>query len=94
MKVGTSEEKLLAENIDKAISQFKLNPDSGIKIPSKLWPKEYVIKYAINNLWKYNLPNGWRLIYAIASNELEVISIMLEWFKHKDYEKRFGYKNK
>jgi len=35
------------------------------KFPKKLIPKEYV-----KNLWKYNLPCAWRLIYSIESNKL------------------------
>ena len=91
LKTGTSEEKLLAENLDKAIGKLKLRPSSGIKIPSRLWPKEYSVKYGISNLWKYDLASGWRLVYTIAGNEVEVISIILEWFSHKNYEKRFKY---
>jgi len=48
-------------------------------------------KYKISNLWKYDLTNGWRLIYTIESDEIRIISIILEWFDHKNYEKRFGY---
>lgn len=55
-------------------------------------PKEYKEKFGqINNLWKYNLPEGWRLIYTIKRNEVIVLSIIFEWLKHKDYEKRFRY---
>ena len=54
-------------------------------------PKEYKQRYGINNLWKYNLPNAWRLVYSITGNEVEIIAILLEWFDHKDYERRFKY---
>ena len=54
--------------------------------------EEYVQKYGINNLWKYDLPRGWRLLYTVtADNEVELISAILEWFDHKDYERKFGY---
>ena len=48
-------------------------------------------KYEINNLWKYNLPNGWRLIYTVKASSVEIVSIILEWSDHKSYERRFGY---
>ena len=48
-------------------------------------------KYSIDNLWKYNLPGAWRLVYSIAGNEVKIIAILLEWFPHKEYEKRFKY---
>ena len=76
----------------RAIGDLKENAFSGIKIPKRLFPKEYVQKYGITNLWKYDLPRGWRLLYTVTSdNEVELISAILEWFDHKDYEKRFKY---
>lgn len=62
-------------------------------MPKKLIPKDYK-KYGIDNLWKYDLPNGWRLMYSVANDEVKIISIVLEWLDHKNYEKRFGYKVK
>ena len=59
----------------------------GIQIPKRLIPKEYAVK----NLWKYDLPKGWRLLYSIVNEEIVVISIIIEWFDHKSYEKRFKY---
>ncbi|HIH20755.1 TPA: hypothetical protein HA244_05805 [Candidatus Micrarchaeota archaeon] len=91
LKGGRSEEKELAVSLDEAIQKLKLNSKCGIKIPSRLWPREYVIKYQIDNLWKLNLRSGWRLIYTITTTNVEIVSILLEWFKHKDYEKKFKY---
>jgi hypothetical protein len=46
----------------------------------------------MNNLWKYDLPDGWRLIYTLSTpNKIEILAIILEWFDHKNYERRFGY---
>lgn len=92
LKNGKSEEKDLAKLIDKALDELEQNPLVGTRIPSNLWPKEYLKKYQITNLLKYDLKNGWRLIYTIKGNEVEILSIILEWFSHKDYERRFGYK--
>ncbi|MBS3118871.1 hypothetical protein J4417_04300 [Candidatus Woesearchaeota archaeon] len=76
----------------RAINDLRENAFSGIQIPKRLFPKEYVQKYGINNLWKYDLPRGWRLLYTVtADNEVELISAILEWFDHKDYERKFGY---
>lgn len=76
----------------RAIQDLKENAFSGIQIPKRLFPKEYIQKYCINNLWKYDLPRGWRLMYTVtADNEVDLISAILEWFDHKDYKRRFGY---
>ena len=69
LKEGKFEEKQLFNFIKKAIDDLKINPFCGIRIPKKLWPKEYIIKYQITNLWKYNLPNYWRLTYTIIGDE-------------------------
>ncbi len=91
LKTGKTEEQRLAFHLEQAIADLKIDPFCGIKLPRRLWPKEYVKKYGINNLRKYDLPNGWRLIYTIVGDEIEIISVLLEWFSHKDYEKRFKY---
>jgi Txe/YoeB family toxin of Txe-Axe toxin-antitoxin module len=79
--------------INRAFDDLEKNAFCGIQIPKKQIPNEYIKKYKITNCWKYNLPGAWRLIYSVVSaNEIEVISIILEWISHKDYERKFGYK--
>ncbi len=91
LEKGKFEDKRLYGFIERAIVDLKKDYTSGIKIPKKLWPKIYVQKYKIDNLWKYDLPNGWRLIYTIKANEVMILNVILEWMTHKDYEKRFKY---
>jgi len=91
LKEGKFQDKKLYEWVQRAKKDLKENPFCGIQIPKKLIPKKYVQKYDANNLWKYDLPSAWRLIYTIKGNEIMIISIVLEWMKHKDYEKRFRY---
>jgi len=92
LEKGKVEDKQLYDFINRVIDDLKENPLVGIKIPRKQWPKEYIRKYGINNLWKYDLPHGWRLIYTIKGDAAQVVSIILEWFDHKTYNIRFGYK--
>jgi hypothetical protein len=92
IKSGKYEEQQLAGFLNRAIEDLMQNPLCGIRVPSNQWPKEYIQKYRINNLRKYDLPNGWRLLYTIKGNEIEIISILIEWISHKDYERKFGYK--
>ena len=91
LKEGKFEDKELYKYIDRALDDMKQNPSCGTKIPKKIWPKEYVQKYKITNIWKYDLPNAWRLVYTIETDEIRIMGIVLEWMAHKDYEKRFGY---
>ena len=75
----------------RAFEDIEYNAFCGIQIPKKLIPKEYLKKYNVKNLWKYNMPDAWRLIYSIEGKNLLVFSIILEWMDHKTYERRFGY---
>ena len=67
LKEGKFEDKQLYGFIDRAIKDLKSNPTCGTKIPKNLWPKEYIRKFGIANLWKYDMPNAWRLIYTIQT---------------------------
>ena len=86
------DEDPIKKGIVRAIKDLRGNSFCGVQIPKRLFPKEYVQNYGINNLWKYDLPNGWRLLYTVTpENEVELISAILEWFSHKDYERRMKY---
>ncbi len=88
---GRGEERELFGFINRAIDDLKKDPYIGIDVPKRLWPKEYARKFGIDNLWKYDLPNGWRLIYTVKGEAVQVVAIVLEWFSHKEYERRFKY---
>jgi len=86
------ENEVLKKHIKRAIENLKENAFTGIRIPKRLFPKEYVVNYNITNLWKYDLPDGWRLMYTLVSpSKVEILSVILEWFDHPNYEKRFRY---
>jgi len=86
------ENDIIKKAIIRAINDLKQNAFCATPIPKKLIPEEYIKKYDAENLWKYDLPNGWRLLYTInVENKVKLISAILEWFDHKDYERRFNY---
>lgn len=91
LKQGSSDEKKVYEWLVRAFKDIEDNAFCGIQIPKRLIPKEYKQKYQVNNLWKYNLPNAWRLLYSVENGDIVVISIILEWMDHKSYEKKFKY---
>ncbi|MBS3094698.1 type II toxin-antitoxin system YoeB family toxin [Candidatus Pacearchaeota archaeon] len=87
-----SENDKIKKQIKRAVGDLQINAFSGIQIPKKLIPEVYIKKYQVNNLWKYDLPDGWRLVYSIMpENKIEILSVILEWFDHKEYEQRFHY---
>ena len=91
LKNSTAEDKQLYEWISRAFHDIQRNAFCGIQIPKKLIPKYYIKKYGTKNLWKYDLPKAWRLLYSVESEDIKVISIILEWGDHKNYERRLGY---
>lgn len=91
---STTEDRQLYNFLVRAFEDLERNAFAGIQIPKKQIPKEYLLKYGIDNCWKYNLPNAWRLLYSVAREELIVISIVLEWLDHKSYSRRFNYRKK
>jgi hypothetical protein len=91
LEKGDFSEKQLFKFLIKATDDLKRNAFCGIHMAHNFIPKEYK-KFGIDNLWKYDLPNGWRLIYTITSpDKIELITVIIEWFDHKNYEKRFNY---
>ncbi len=89
---GNTEAQYLIDLISKATAKLAENTEAGKKIPKKQWPKEYIQKYGVNNLWKYNLDQNWRLIYTAASNQVNLFLIYLEYTDHKKYNRKFRYK--
>ncbi len=91
LEQGDDSERELFKLINQALDNIEENAFCGIQLPKKLIPAEYISKYGVKNLWKYDLPKGWRLIYSVVNDEIVVVSLVLEWFDHKEYERRFNY---
>ncbi len=82
-------DKNLYKHLAIAFDDIQGNAFCGIQVPKKLIPKKY---RHLDNLWKYNLPDAWRLIYTIKSpDKVEVISVILDWMDHKNYERLFKF---
>ena len=76
----------------RAIKNIKEDYQAGEYIPKKDIPEAYLKKYGINKVRVYDLPSAWRLIYTITgSSEIGIISVVLDWMDHKDYEKLFKF---
>ncbi len=91
LKDSKTEDKKLHSFLERAFSDLESNPFCEIQIPKKLIPKDYLIKHETDNLWKYNLPDAWRLLYTVKQGNVIVLSVILEWMNHKDYERKFKY---
>jgi len=91
LKNSRTESKKLYKWVCRAFEDLEENAFCGIQISKKLIPKVYLERYDIDNLWKYDLPKSWRLLYSVKNGEVKILSIILEWMSHKDYERRFKY---
>lgn len=86
--------KQLLKAIEREKNNLKINMHKGVQIQKDQIPKIYVEEYGVNNLWKINLPDYWRMIYTIVGNEYEIISVLLEFIDHEEYNRKFGYRKK
>lgn len=87
LREGTGNEKDLYSWLIRAFEDVERNAFCGVQVSKRLIPKEY----NITNLWKYDLPNAWRLLYSVENQQIYVVSIVLEWLTHKEYERKFKY---
>jgi len=76
--IDSSINQTLLRSIQRAIELLKENPFTGNQIPKNLIPKEYVSKYGINNVWRIELADRWRLIYTLDGDEIKIITFVLE----------------
>jgi len=91
-KSEKQEDLRLFKKLTHVFERLKSNSFCGIQIPKKQIPDYYTKLFGqLPNLWKYNLSGSMRLIYFISSNEDEVMSVIVEWMNHHEYENRFGY---
>ena len=83
----------MLRSINRTKELLKKNPFAGNQVQKRLIPKEYINKYDIDNLWRIELANRWRLIYAITGNQIEIINFVIDILNHKNYNKVFRYKH-
>ena len=76
------------KGLKKAIQDLREDAFCGRNVKKNLIPKKYSY---LNNLWIYNLPSSWRLIYSLGHGELRIIAVVLDWMNHKDYERLFKF---
>lgn len=88
-KENTDEMKLL-RSIRQKVELVKANPFYGDNIEKRKIPKEYNVQ----NLWRVELTNYWRMLYTIKGDQIEIVCFVVDLLDHKKYNKKFGYKMK
>ena len=54
LQSGRAEEKEIFNQLNTAFDMIAIDPFCGIQVPKRLIPKVYIMKYGIDNLWKFN----------------------------------------
>jgi len=81
----------LLKIVDSGLDVLKGNMFAGERVERRKFPRYYVQKYGVNNLYKFNLDSRTRLIYTLVADESGVAVVVLEVLDHKKYDERFGY---
>ena len=92
--IANSDNQRLLKSIDNKVERLKIDPTFGDQIRRKLFPEDYILKYEINNLWKVDLVDYWRMVYTLRGDRIEVVCLILEYIPHAEYDKKFGYRKK
>ncbi|MBU4162490.1 hypothetical protein KJ859_02830 [Patescibacteria group bacterium] len=78
----------LKKGIIKAIQDIKRDCQVGEVVKKdSVMLKNYKKKYGVKNLRVYDLPLAYRLMYTVTPVDVEIISVILDWKNHKDYDK-------
>ncbi len=80
--------KSLYNSLNKAFKEISKDPSSGISLEKYRIPKD--ISKRFDNLWKYDLPMGWRLLYSTEADRIIIMAIILEWCDHKTYQRKYS----
>jgi len=81
----------LLKIVNDGLDVLKENMFAGERVERRKFPRYYVRKFGVNNLYKSNLDATVRLVYTLVAEETGVAVVVLEILDHKKYEARFGY---
>lgn len=92
--IASSKDITLLNAINRLFGVIANNPFYGENAKKDLIPKEYRQKYDAGNLFIADLPDYWRMVYTLESDEIEIIAFVLDIIDHERYNKKFGFRKK
>ena len=94
--VHSKKERMIFDSVVQKIKLIEMNSEYGQSIKKKLIPKFYRKKYLAKNLFRVELPQFWRMLYTLRfeSREVEIIAFILDVVDHKEYNRKFKYRQK
>lgn len=90
----SSKDITLLNAINRIFDVIADNPFYGENAKKDLIPKEYRQRYDADNLFIVDLPDYWRMIYTLESDEIEIIAFVLDIIDHDEYNKKFGFRKR
>ncbi|MGQ0535279.1 MAG: hypothetical protein ACT4PT_04325 [Methanobacteriota archaeon] len=65
----------------------------GDHIRRELIPDRLRRKYDLTNLWRLELPAGWRALYTVLTSPQHPLTVsIVRIVDHKEYDRLFGYR--
>ncbi len=92
--ITSSKDITLLNAINRIFDILISNPFYGENAKKDLIPKEYRQKYDVGNLFIVDLPDYWRMIYTLESDEIEIIAFVLDIINHDEYNKKFKFRKR
>ena len=89
---GLDRESCLYKIIRRGLEVLRENLEAGEKVEKRKWPRIYLRRYGITNLFRLDLDRNHRLTYTIIADGSRKIVCVLEVMDHKTYNRRFGYR--
>ena len=90
-KRDDKEAQILLHSIQHVIDILKQNPQFGDPVRKQLIPSKFK-EMEIQNLYRVELSNYWRMLYTLEGTQIEIFCFILSIMDHKEYDKLFGYK--
>lgn len=87
------EAQTMFRSINRIINILKQNPQFGDPIRKQLIPQIF-IDQGVQNLYRAELANYWRLLYTLEGTQIEIFCIILDILNHDAYNKKFGYRKR
>ena len=81
-------ESKISKWINNMTAVLRENMYAGELIRKSQIPKQYIDRYAVNNLYRYSHPEGFRSCYTIVNG----CPYILDSMSHPEYDKVFGYR--
>ena len=92
--ITSSKDITLLTAINRLFDVIVNNPFYGENAKKDLIPKEYRQKYDADNLFIADLPDYWRMIYTLESDEIEIIAFVLDIINPDEYNKKFKFRKR